>query len=109
MDAPGDEPVPPAFCVGQLCDKCSRGTLSHQGACSTDELVMRSASGTVLGREVAKRCAQGAGSAQENAEQAALVNLEGPQEDFQGAVMAGMRVLVAALESRVAGSLQARP
>ena len=35
------------------------------------------------------------------------MDLEGPQEDFQGAVMAGMRVLVAALESRVAGSLQA--
>ena len=48
-------------------------------------------------------------SKQLDAEQAALVNLEGPQEDFQGAVMAGMRVLVAALESRVAGSLQARP
>ena len=46
-------------------------------------------------------------SKQLDGEQAELVNLEGPQEDFQGAVMAGMRVLVATLESRVAGSLQA--
>ena len=40
-------------------------------------------------------------------EQQELVNLQGPQEDFQGVVMAGMKVLVAALEARVAGALQA--
>ena len=46
-------------------------------------------------------------SKQLDGDQAELVNLEGPQEEFQGAVMAGMRVLVAALETRVAGALLA--